>query len=93
MVKHIVCMKFKEKADAAIAKEKLEALMGKVPTLRSLEVGLDFMQSARAYDLVLIATYDDRAGLDAYTAHPEHKKVQAYIHSVREAVVSVDFEF
>ncbi|MBQ3109004.1 MAG: Dabb family protein [Clostridia bacterium] len=93
MVKHIVCMKFREKADAATAKEKLDALMGKVPTLRSMEVGLDFMQSGRSYDLVLIATYDDREGLAAYTQHPAHKEVQAYIHSVREAVVAVDFEF
>ena len=93
MVKHIVCMKFRHSEDAVTAREKLLALMGKVPSLRSMEVGLDFMHSARAYDLVLISTYDDRAGLDAYTNHPEHKKVQEYIHGVREGVVSVDFEF
>ena len=92
MVKHVVCMKFGDRKEAEKVAVLLRALEGKVPTLLSMEVGLDFMQSPRSYDLVLIATYADRAALDAYTVHPEHKKVQQYIHGVREAVVAVDFE-
>ena len=42
--------------------------------------------------MVLIATFDDRAGLDEYATHPEHVKVKEYIHSVLESSVSVDFE-
>lgn len=93
MVKHIVCMKFKDPEDAPAAAEKLRALLGVVPTLRSMEVGLDYMRSGRSYDLALIATYDSRQDLEAYTVHPEHQKVQAFIHPIREAVVAVDFEY
>ena len=93
MVKHIVCMKFKDSKDADAVAQKLRALMGVVPTLQSMEVGLDFMHSGRSYDLVLIATYENREALEAYSVHPEHKKVQEFIHPIREAVVAVDFEY
>lgn len=93
MVKHVISFKFKNKEDAPIAAQKLQALMGAVPSLRSLETGLDFMGSERSYDLVLIATFDDRAGLEAYDKHPAHQEVRKYIHSVREASVAVDFEY
>ncbi|MEL7607874.1 MAG: Dabb family protein [Bacillota bacterium] len=93
MVKHVVCMKFREREEAPKVAQMLHSLVGKVPTLLSMEVGLDYMQSQRSYDLVLIATYTSREALDAYTVHPEHKKVQEYIHGVREAVVAVDFEY
>lgn len=93
MVKHVVCMKFKDREEAPKVAVMLRSLVGKVPTLLSMEVGLDYMQSQRSYDLVLIATYASREALDAYSVHPEHKKVQEYIHGVREAVVAVDFEY
>ncbi|MPN29629.1 hypothetical protein SDC9_177082 [bioreactor metagenome] len=93
MVKHVVCMKFKDRGEAPKIAQMLRSLVGKVPTLLSMEVGLDYMQSQRSYDLVLIATYASREALDAYSVHPEHKKVQEYIHGVREAVVAVDYEY
>ncbi len=49
-----------------------------MPSLRSMEVGIDFMGSERSYDLVLIATFDDEAGLAAYDKHPSHEEVRAY---------------
>ena len=45
MVKHVVCQKFADKKDAATAAEMLRALMGQVPSLRSMEVGLDYLGS------------------------------------------------
>ena len=92
MIKHVVCHKYKDKAEAEKIAPMLNSLMGVVPSLRSMETGIDFMDSKRAYHLVLIATFDDRAGLDAYAVDPAHKKVKEYIHSVLESSVSVDFE-
>ena len=92
MIKHVVCHRYRDKAEAYKIAPMLNALMGKVPSMRSMETGIDFMDSARAYHMVLIATFDDRAGLDEYATHPEHVKVKEYIHSVLESSVSVDFE-
>ena len=81
MVKHVVCQKFADKEDAKKAAEMLRALMGVVPSLKSMEVGLDFKGSERSYDLVLIALFEDEAGLEAYDAHPAHGEVRKFIRA------------
>lgn len=91
MIKHVVCQKFKEKADAETAAQMLRELVGVVPTLRSMEVGLDFMGSERSYDLVLIAQFDDEEGLAAYDVHPAHQRVRDFIKAHRTHTVSVDY--
>ena len=93
MIKHVACHKYKDETEAEKIAPMLNSLMGVVPSLRSMETGIDFMDSKRAYHLVLIATFDDRAGLDAYAVDPAHMKVKEYIHSVLESSVSVDFEY
>lgn len=91
MVKHVVCQKFAEKQDAHQAAEMLRALVGVVPTLKSMEVGIDFMGSERSYDLVLIAEFDSEEDLHAYDAHPAHGEVRKFIRAHRTGTVSVDF--
>ena len=92
MIKHVVCQKFADKKDASMAAEMLRGLMGQIPTLRSMEVGLDYMGSARSYDLVLIATFDDEQGLLAYDEHPKHQEVRSFIRARRTGTVSVDYK-
>lgn len=92
MIKHVVCHRYRDKSEAAKVSAMLGALVGRVPSLRSLETGVDFADSPRSYHLVLTTTFDDRAGLDAYQCHPDHVKVKEYIHTVLESVVSVDYE-
>ena len=92
MRKHIVCQKFADKKDAVVAAEMLRGLLGQVPTLKSMEVGLDDKGSERSYDLVLIATFDDEAGLLAYDKHPKHEAVRSFIRARRTGTVSVDYE-
>lgn len=92
MVKHVVCHKYKDQSEAHNVVPMLHALMGKVPSLRSMETGIDFLGSERAYHLVLIATFDSRAGLDAYADHPEHVKVKAYLSTILTSSISVDYE-
>lgn len=66
----------------AKAKEMLEALVDSVPSLNSIEVGINFSQEARAMDLSIYTEFDDRAGLEAYANHPEHLKVVEFIKRV-----------
>ena len=85
MLKHIVMIDFKEenkKENMQKVKSMLEALIVFVPTLKSMEVGINFSEEERAMDLSLYSTFEDQAGLEAYARHPAHLEVLAFIKSV-----------
>jgi hypothetical protein len=92
VITHIVMFKLDDPGVAAEAATRLEALVGAVPTLRSMVAGADVVRSERSYDLGLVATFDDRAGLDAYVEHPVHREVAAFIRAQSVGSVAVDFE-
>jgi hypothetical protein len=77
---------------AATAREKLLGLVGRIEAIRSYEVGLNIVESARAWDLVIVATYDSLDGLKAYNDHPEHQAVGAYIREHMAQIAAVDYE-
>lgn len=99
MLKHIVMWCFKEGAEgksrlehAQWMKEHLEALVGVVPEIRSLEVGVNINPSEAAYDAVLVSTFDDFDSMQRYQKHPAHLEVAAYCKQVSEVRSSVDYE-
>ena len=77
MVKHIVMFKLKEKnaENMKAAVSTLRGLDGKIESLKFIEVGVDFKESERSYDLVLTTHFDARDGLSAYASHPTHLPV------------------
>ncbi len=98
MLKHIVMWKLKEFAEgktkaenALIMKESLERLVGIVPEIKSLQVGINEKTSDMAYDAVLISTFEDADALARYKVHPEHVKVSDYCKKIRDSRVFVDF--
>lgn len=95
MVVHIVTFEFKKenkKANIIQAKQMLENLMGAVPSLRSIDVGVNFSKEERAMDLSIITVFEGKEGLDAYAIHPEHIKVVEFIKTVAEYSKVVDYE-
>jgi len=95
MFVHIVMFKFKEenkKANIIQVKQMLENLMGAVPSLRSIDVGVNSIDSERAMDLSIIAVFESKEGLDSYDIHPEHQKVVTFIKSVVEYSKATDYE-
>ena len=95
MVVHIVMFKFKEahkQPNLIQAKQMLENLMGAVPTLRSMDVGVNFSTEERAMDMSIITTFESKAALEAYAVHPEHLKVVDFIKEVVEYSKVVDYE-
>ena len=67
---------------------------GKVPELRSIEVGVDFLHSERSYDLALIVTVDNKEALESYQRDSYHcQVVKPHMHAVRSGSVALDFEF
>jgi hypothetical protein len=94
MVKHIVIFDFKDEnktENLYKAKIMLEALLDAVPTLRSIEVGLNFSNEERAMDLSIITAFDDKEGLNLYANHPEHLEVVAFLKTVVNGSKVVDY--
>ncbi len=95
MIVHIVMFSFKEankKENLVMAKHILQDLVNKIPSLKSMEVGLDFMHSERSYDLVLTSKFDDKEGLSNYAVHPAHLEVVSFIKEVTDDAKVVDYE-
>ena len=94
MVKHIVMFDFKDEnrtENLEKAKEMLEALLGKVPSLKNMEVGINFSEEARAMNMSLYSEFENKEGLEAYAVHPEHLKVVEFIKSVATASKVSDY--
>lgn len=94
MLVHIVMFQFKEEnkqENLEQVKTMLEALPSKIDTLRSMEVGIDISRSERSFDMVLVSTFDDQAGLDAYAPHPAHQEVVRVIKEVTTLSKVVDY--
>ncbi len=94
MVRHIVMFDFQEenkKENLEKAKTMLEALLQSVPSLKSMEVGINFSQEERAMDLSLYSTFEDQSALEAYATHPAHLEVVAFIKSVAIASKVSDY--
>lgn len=92
MVKHIVMWNLADQenaqANAAIMKQKLEALVGVVPGLKSASVHKSFA----GCDVVLITELESREALAVYQSHPAHMEVKKFVHSVISERVFCDFD-
>lgn len=96
MIRHVVFFKFNPEATVSQRKEVIDglrALPDKIDAIRTFELGEDIMRTARAWDFVLIATYDDLGALDVYARHDDHVAVAMKIKDVCESVGSVDYEY
>jgi len=95
MIKHVVMWKFKDGvagADKLEMKRQLEALMGVVPTLLKIEVGMDVSGKPAAMDMVLCTEFRTLEDLQAYAMHPEHQKVVGFVKPLVCDRAVVDYE-
>jgi len=94
MLTHVVIWKYRADVEQETRNEHvslLRNLAGAIPEVRSLSVGFDTLGLQRSYDTGLVAVFEDRAGLDTYTVHPEHVKVADFGRAISEHVASVDY--
>jgi hypothetical protein len=94
MITHVVVFKLKDRTPENIEKvrAKLAALGGKIPVLRHFEVGVDVLRTERSYDLALLAKFDSLADLQIYQDHPAHQEVVNYLLTLRESIITVDYQ-
>jgi hypothetical protein len=94
MIKHIVMFKLKNKNKDNIEKvvNALKTLEANIDILRSAEIGINFTNSDRSYDIILITKFDNRDALNAYGPHPKHLPVVEIVRSYCSGSVVVDYE-
>lgn len=93
MIKHVVCFKLNEGESAEKAAEVLLGMQGNVPEIIEMEVGTDFLHTARSYDVYLSVTVKDEKSLESYQKDAYHcEVVKKYMHAVTNVSVAVDFE-
>lgn len=99
MVTHIVLWNFHEEADGRsraenmqLAKEKLEALRGKIPGLLHIEVGLDTTENAQAADVALFTQLESWDALEVYQKFPEHQALIPFMRAAAASRKSADYE-
>jgi hypothetical protein len=97
VTKHIVMWNVRgdtkaEKSQAAqLIKSSFEGLAGKIPGMRSVEVGLDVSNVDYACDVVLYMEFDSPELLREYAIHPEHVRVKHLLGDSRIARHQVDY--
>ena len=98
MLKHIAMWKLKDNAEgnskeenAQLMKEKLEALKSVIPEIGMIEVGINAIPSAAAYDVTLYSEFEDEAAFKTYQVHPEHLKVAEFVGKINDNRVVVDY--
>ena len=95
MLTHIVIWKYRPDIEQEVREEHvglLSRLAATIPEVVDLSVGFDVLHLPRSYSTGLVAVFHDRAGLEAYTIHPDHIKVAELGRSISQHVASVDFE-
>lgn len=98
MIRHVVTWKLRALDEAQRDEEaqgivdRLRSLVPLIPEIKSLEVARNSAFPEQNWHVVLIADFDDLAGLETYQQHPSHQEVVAYVRSVIAERASVDFE-
>ncbi len=72
--------------------QALRGMEGKIKVLRYIEVGINFSESDRSYDVVLTTHFDDIEGLTTYATHENHVPVAKLMRSLCSHSVVVDYE-
>lgn len=95
MLKHVVMVGFNDrrrvKKLSLEFKSKLLNLVKKIPELKSMEIGLNVSTKPSAFDLVLIAGFDNENGLNKYRIHPAHVEVLDFMKEIVDKTAVVDY--
>ena len=99
MVKHVILWKLKEEITGEAKekvlremKENLEALVGTVPGLVSLEIITQSLASSNS-DVMLDSALESEDALKGYQSHPDHVAVaNTYVRPFTEVRLCMDYE-
>ncbi|WP_458700403.1 Dabb family protein [Sulfurospirillum sp. 1307] len=95
MVKHIVFFKLEDNSNEhkEYVKNLIMDLKDKIEVIQAYEVGINFSDEERAYDLALISDFKSKEDLQTYATHPLHVEVVNYLRSKNTVTKVVDYEY
>jgi hypothetical protein len=99
MIVHISMAKYKDSAEGrskaeniAIGKQMTEGLLEKVPSLKSIRVGVNMLDGPTDYDVVSTSEYDNMDAVMVTVRHPAHDDLIAFLKTATEASHAVTYE-
>jgi len=95
MIKHIVFLKLEDNSQKhkKFVQEKIMSMKDKISELKHIEVGINFADEERAYDLSLISDFDTKKDLQSYAINPLHVEIIKYLKSKNTITKVVDYEY
>jgi len=98
MLRHVILWTLKDTLSASekkstkkAAKEQLEGLLGRVPSLRGISVNVAPLPTSNC-DMMLVASFDNARGLEDYSKHEAHVEVaNTYVRPYVETRVCFDY--
>jgi len=95
MVKHIVFFKLEDNSIAHCeqVKNRLLTMKENIEVLKNIEVGINFAEEERAYDLALLTDFESEENLTIYAKHPFHQDIITYMKSVSVSSKVVDYKY
>lgn len=98
MIKHIVMFKLNNEFsgnEKMIMCEEIKSLLSSLPEkikeILLYEIGINYSESAVAYDMVLVSGFKDKESLAEYSKNAEHLKVLDFINKACSEKKVVDY--
>jgi hypothetical protein len=95
MVKHIVFFKLNDNSEESKreVKERLLTMKGKIKVLKDIEVGINFSNKERAYDIALLTDFESVEALNEYAVDPYHQEIIAFMKERASTSKVVDYKY
>ncbi len=95
MIKHVVFFKLKDNSqeNKKIVQNRLLQMKDEIWVLQNIEVGVNFTESPRAYDIALLTDFKTKEDLDIYQEHPYHVEIKEFLQEVSIDSKVVDFKY
>lgn len=92
MIKHVYLYKLKNREDAEMVCEHLKNMTDYIESICGIEIGMDFTNSEKSYDLIQMVSFMTIDDFNAFTAHPYHEEMRVFLKSYVEAGYKVDYQ-
>ncbi len=74
------------------AAKEIRALQGQIPGLLETSYGTNISPRSQGFTHGGVMTFRDAAALEAYTTHPVHQKLIAWLMPLLKAAAELDYE-
>ena len=99
MIRHLVFFSMKPHAleqdgltNAHIMAEHFRRISKEIPGVHSVELGLNYNNEARFYEMALNQVFESKQALEDYTNDPRHIAVRDFVRQVIDHRIVIDYD-